>query len=288
MPAEATAIRPEQSASIDELLRAWGMRQCPFAPDDRSNELFPIPAHQEVLTHLDTTAALRSVMALTGPPGTGKSTLIKSWIASLEPKRFLPILITHSSLSATGVLETLLVKLGERSGFKRSANLLTLEKHLAGIEPITLVLILDDAQNYPAIALEDLRLLLGLGGRTRSALILILLGDDYLLGSLKLSFQRALFSRIDIAATLAPLPKEAIADYLAWHIARAGLHRDVFAPAAIDLLVQASEGNARLLGLLVQNAWLAAARQGIFDVEPGHVHTALAQVPAAKMTISQL
>jgi len=287
MPAETPAIRSAKSASIEELLREWGMRQCPFAPDDRSHELFNIAAHQEVLTHLDTTAALRSVMVLTGPPGTGKSTLIKSWIAGLEPKRFLPILITHSSLSATGVLETLLVKLGEHSGFKRSANLLTLEKHLAGIEPITLVLILDDAQNYPAIALEDLRLLLGLGGRSRSALSLILLGDDYLLGSLKLSVQRALFSRIGIAATLAPLPKEAIGDYLSWHIAQAGLHRDIFAPAAIDLLAQASEGNARLLGLLAQNAWLAAARQGVFDIEPAHVHTALAQVPAAKMTITQ-
>jgi len=185
-----------------------------------------------------------------------------------------------------GVLETLLAKLGERSGFKRSANLLALEKHLAGIEPLTLVLILDDAQNYPAPALEELRLLLGLGGRARSAFCLILLGDDYLLDSLKLSVQRALLSRIATAASLGPLPKEAIADYLNWHVARAGLQRDIFAPAAIDLLAQASEGNARLLGLLAQNAWFAAARQGVFDIEPAHVQTALAQVPAAKMKIT--
>jgi len=286
MPAEANAIRPGKSPALDELLRAWGLRQCPFAAEDKSCELFNIPAHEEVLTHLDTAAALRGVMTLTGNPGTGKSSLIKSWIKRLEPKRFLPILITQSSLSATGVLETLLSKLGERSGFKRSANLLALEKHLSEIEPLTLVLILDDAQNYPAPALEELRLLLGLGGRARSAFCLILLGDDYLLDSLKLSVQRALLSRIGTAATLAPLPRESIEDYLNWHVARAGLQRDIFSSAAIDLLAEASEGNARLLGLLAQNAWFAAARQGVFDIEPAHVHTALGQVPAAKMKIT--
>jgi glycosyltransferase involved in cell wall biosynthesis len=54
----------------------------------------------------------------------------------------------------------LLAKLGERPRFKRSASLTVLEKHLADIDPPTLVLILDDAQNYPAPALEEIRMLL--------------------------------------------------------------------------------------------------------------------------------
>jgi len=48
------------------------------------------------------------------------------------------------------------------------------------IDPVTLVLVLDDAQNFPGPALEELRLLLGLGGRQRSTFALVLLGDDYL------------------------------------------------------------------------------------------------------------
>jgi hypothetical protein len=185
----------------------------------------------------------------------------------LEPNRYLPLLITQSSLSATGVLEILLAKLGERPRFKRSTNLLALEKHLADIEPMTLVLVLDDAQNYPSAALEELRMLLGLGGRTRSAFALILLGDDYLLGSLRLSIQRALFSRISAAHQLHALPREDIAPYLNWHLARAGPVREIFAPAAIDLLAEASEGNPRTLNLLAQAAWLASARTGASDIQ---------------------
>jgi len=185
------------------------------------------------------------------------------------------------------VLEVLLAKLGQRARFKRSTNLLLMEKHLADLEPVTLVLILDDAQNYPGPALEELRLLLGIGGRKRSAFAMVLLGDDYLLGSLRLSVQRALFTRISAAARLAELPRQDIPAYLNWQMSRAGLDRDVFAPAAADMLAEASEGNPRILGLLAQAAWLDAARSTSLTIETDHVHTALRQVPAAGMKIQK-
>lgn len=284
MRAESTATSRSKEPVLEELLRAWGLRRVPFAPDDKSG-LFPSAGQREALPLLDTTAALRGVMVLTGSPGTGKSTLAKTWMAGLEPKRYLPLLLTQSSLTATGVLEILLAKLGERPRFKRSANLMILEKHLTDIDPLTLVMVLDDAQNYPGPALEELRLLLGLGGRVRSAFALVLLGDEYLLGGLRLSVQRALFSRISAAHQLRPLPREDIAPYLDWHVSHAGLERDIFAPAALDLLVEASEGNPRTLNLMARAAWIAAARAGASTIEAEHIHTALRQVPVANAKI---
>jgi len=279
--ADSPANNPPRTMSLDEHLRAWGLRHAPFAADEKSTALFPAAGHREAQALLDTTAALRGVMLLTGAPGSGKSTLLKTWMRTLEPKRHLPLLITQSSLSASGVLEILLAKLGERPRFKRSASLLLLEKHLADIDPLTLVLVLDDAQNYPAPALEEIRMLLGIGGRLRSAFGLILCGDEYLLGSLRLSIQRALFTRISATARLAPLAREDIPPYLNWQVSRAGLERDIFDPAAIDLLAEASLGNPRTLNLLAQAAWLAAARGAASHIQPDHVHSALAQVPAA-------
>ncbi len=83
--------------------------------------------------------------------------------------------------------------------------------------------ILDDAQNYLSPALEEIRLLLGIGGCLRSAVALILAGDEYLLGSPRLSVQRALFPRISATAVLAPLSRQDIAPYLNWQVSRAGL-----------------------------------------------------------------
>ena len=281
MNAQRPANNPAQTPALEEHLRAWGLRGAPFAPDEKSTTIFPANIHREAHDLLDSTAALRGVMLLTGAPGSGKSTLIKTWMRGLEPKRHLPLLITQSSLSASGVLEILLAKLGERPRFKRSASLILLEKHLADIDPLTLILILDDAQNYPAPALEEIRMLLGLGGCLRSAFALILAGDEYLLGSLRLSVQRALFTRISATAVLAPLARHDIAPYLNWQVSRAGLERDIFEPAAIDLLAEASQGNPRILNLLAQAAWLVAARSGATTIHPDHIHNALRQVPAA-------
>jgi general secretion pathway protein A len=163
-----------------------------------------------------------------------------------------------------------------------------LEKHLAELEPVTLVLVLDDARNYPGPALEEIRLLMGLGGGCGSAFGLVLLGDAYLLDSLRLSVQRALFSRISASASLAPLSGGEIEGYLNWHVSQAGLEKDIFAPAALDLLAGASEGDPRILGLLAQAAWFAAAAQQVFTtIEAEHVHSALRQVPSASVKIYQ-
>ena len=160
MNAQPTANNKAKAPAVEEHLRAWGLRDAPFAAEEKSPAIYPAESHRKAHDLLESTAALRGVMLLTGAPGSGKSTLIKTWMRGLEPKRHLPLLITQSSLSASGVLEILLAKLGERPRFKRSASLVLLEKHLADIDPITLVLILDDAQNYPAPALEEIRMLL--------------------------------------------------------------------------------------------------------------------------------
>ncbi len=77
-----------------------------------------------------------------------------------------------------------------------------------------------------------------------------------------------------------------IAPYLNWQVSRAGLERNIFEPAATDLLSEASQGNPRTLNLLAQAAWLAAARSAATTIHPDHIHSALAQVPAANAKIT--
>ena len=91
------------------------------------------------------------------------------------------------------------------------------------------------------------------------AFALILIGDEYLLASLKLRNQRALYSRLACQVSLNPWTPAQCSQYLATGLAAVGLSASVLEPAAGELLASASAGLARSLCLLARAAWIAAA-----------------------------
>jgi MSHA biogenesis protein MshM len=270
---------------LSAALRHWGARAVPFY-DQPETIPFLTPAWEQALTLLNQTAALRSVMLLSGDNGVGKSALAAYWLKGLEPKLYLPLAITQATLSATGLLSVLLHKLGQRATLYRSRNLAALEAALRELGRITPVLVLDEAQQYPPGALEEVRLLLGLNLSSPPVLALVLLGDLYLQDTLRLQHHRALYSRIAFHCQLPGLDRSQIESYLAHGLRQVGLERSVFSATALELLASASGGNPRLLNLLARAAWLASAASGANTIGPEQVQKALELVPAARDKIN--
>jgi type II secretory pathway predicted ATPase ExeA len=270
---------------LAQALRQWGLRDVPFS-DPPGHTPFLTPAWEQALRQLQQTAALRSLMLLCGDNGVGKSALAAHWLAGLEPKAYLPLAITQASLSATGLMAVLLHKLGQPASLHRSRNLACLEKALHELGRITPVLVLDESQNYPPGALEEIRLLLGLNLTRQPAFALVLMGDAYLQDTLRLAHHRALYSRIAVCCHLPALERAQVEPYLAHGFRQVGLERPCLAPVAIELLASASGGVARQLSLLARAAWLEAAQAGAHTIGPEHVQKALDLVPAARDRIN--
>lgn len=266
--------------SLSLALRHWGARAVPFS-DNHGEEPFPTPAWKENLALFGQTAALRSLLLLCGDNGMGKSALLGHWIGTLEPKAFYPVVITQATLSGSGLLAVLLDKLGRKSGLHRSRNLARLEESLKELGGLTPVLVLDDAQDYPPGALEEVRLLLGLNLPRQPVFALILVGDLYLQDTLRMAHYRSLYSRIAARIQLDPLDRQSVEPYLVHALSQVGLDRPCLSPAAIELLAGASGGIPRLLNLLARCAWIAAARAGLNTIEAEHVRSALRLIPAA-------
>ena len=123
---------PQLSAALHH----WGARAVPFH-DQPEQVPFLTPTWQEALRLLNQTAALRSVMLLSGDNGVGKSALAAYWLKQLEPKLYLPLVITQATLSATGLLAVLLHKLGQSTSLHRSHNLTAMEKALRELGRLT-------------------------------------------------------------------------------------------------------------------------------------------------------
>ena len=268
------------NAALTAALHHWGARAVPFS-DDPANNPFVFPAWEHALGLLHQTAALRSVMLLSGDNGVGKSALLGHWRAALEPKAYLPLTFSHATLSGSSLLSVLLHKLGKRPSLFRSRNLTLLEEALHELGRITPVLVLDEAQLYPLGALEEIRLLLGLNLARQPVFALILAGDLYLPDTLRLQQHKALYSRIAAHAQLGPIDRSQIESFLLHGLRQVGLERPCLAPAALDLLASASAGLPRQLNLLARGAWLAAAHAQANTIAPEHVQIALRTVPAA-------
>ena len=236
------------------------------------------PGAQKAWTALNQTAALRSVMLLSGPNGVGKSVLAGRWMRSLDPRLFAPVCLTQATLSGTAILAALALKLGKPASFFRQRNLQLIEEALGELERRILVVILDEAQNYSQPSLEEVRLLLGLNLPEQPAFALVLIGDEYLLASLKLRNQRALYSR-GLPVSLHPWTPAQCAQYLGAGLGAVGLSAAALEPAAAELLTSASAGLPRSLALLARAAWIAAATAQAQKITPVHVQAALEQVP---------
>jgi type II secretory pathway predicted ATPase ExeA len=258
--------------------RQWGATAVPFGLVNAQDWL-ESPAGQKALNALNQTAVLRSVMLLSGPNGSGKSALAGRWMRSLDTRLFHPLCLTQATLSGTGVLSALATKLGKPASFRRERNLQLIEDALDELERRILVVILDEAQNYNHATLEEVRLLLGLNLPEQPAFALVLIGDDYLLSSLKLRNQRALYSRLACQVTLEPWSPAQCVQYLTAALVAVGLSGSALEPAAADLLAKASAGLPRSLCLLARAAWIAAATDQTRKITALHVQSALQQVP---------
>jgi len=243
------------------LARQWGASAVPFG-EVCAEAWLETPQNQRALCLLEQTTTLRSVMLLAGPNGVGKSALVGRWLSRLDRRLFCPLLLTHASLSGCGLLSALAAKLGKRATFRREANLALIEAALAELGKVVPLIVLDEAQSFGYGSLEEVRLLLGLNLADPPALGLVLIGDEYLLGTLCLRQHRSLFSRIGCHYSLSPWTAPLVAQYVQQSFLAVGINRQAIEPAALNLLTSASSGLPRSLCLLARAAWIQAASAG--------------------------
>jgi type II secretory pathway predicted ATPase ExeA len=268
----------KSEGQLSVLARQWGATAVPFGLVNAQDWL-ETPSAQKAWACLQQSAALRSVMLVSGPNGVGKSALVGRWLRALDPRLFQPVCLTQATLSGAALLSCLAGKLGKPDTFGRERSLRRIAEALQELERRILVVVLDEAQNYSQPSLEEVRLLLGLNLPEQPAFALVLLGDEYLLPSLKLRQHRALYSRLAAHATLEPWTPAQCAQYLSAGLAAVGLSASALEPAAVELLASASAGLPRSLCLLARAAWIAAATEQVQRISPAHVQGALQQVP---------
>ncbi len=249
----------------------YGLTEKPFnkTPDPRF--LYQSAKHAEALARLQQAVDEQDIVLLTGEIGSGKTTLSRALIDSLD-ERFRPVLIINPRLSPFQLLRTVALRLGMdgsnryREGILEGINSKLFELFEAGKQA---VLIIDEAQLIPSKAtFEELRLLTNFQLDDRNLLALVLIGQTELRERLDRRQYRALRQRIGMQYHLGPLDEEETCEYVKHRLAIAGRHTPLFDEQALGLLFEHSGGVPRRINTIASNALLEGFGQGAEVIGP--------------------
>ena len=244
-------------------LEHWGLKEPPFSitPDPRF--VFLSERHRDALAHLlfgIGQGGGGGFVQLTGEVGTGKTTLCRLLLEQL-PENTRVALVLNPRLNAVELLETICEELhldivGRRGSIKALVDALNAYLLGAYARGLRVVLIIDEAQNLPVEALEQVRLLTNLETDTQKLLQIILLGQPELRELLARADMRQLAQRITARYHLMPLDGAETAAYLRHrHRVAGGLHLP-FTPGAIRRIHRHAGGVPRLINVIAERALL--------------------------------
>jgi len=246
-------------------LEYFQLREPPFSISPDPRFVFLSERHRDALAHLLYGVGQGSsggFVQLTGEVGTGKTTLCRLLLKQL-PANTRVALILNPMLSPIELLEAVCKELhiplrGKQGHQKRLIDALNVYLLQAYAEGLRVVLIIDEAQNLSAEALEQIRLLTNLETDTQKLLQIILLGQPELRELLARRDLRQLSQRITARFHLTPLNAVETRQYLRYRFSVAGGRLFPFTSDAVLALFRHSKGVPRLLNIIADRALLAA------------------------------
>ena len=244
-------------------LNYYHLKEEPFllTPDPKFLQL--AEPHRNALTALAQGVVERKgLMVLTGPVGTGKTTLINGLLSVLArryPQKTLPTaLIVNPRLSREELLETLLFEFEVPCAFtSKPCRLAALQGLMfaASKSGGTCLLIVDEAHLLTVDLLEEIRLLMNADSYREKLLQVILCGQPELSELLRQPSLRALQQRIIARTNLRELSQSEMRAYIAERLRIAGLEGPVpFTSEALEKVYEYSGGVPRIINILCDSS----------------------------------
>src|SRR5436190_1937016 len=244
--------------------RFFGLADAPFrlTPDPRY--LFLSPKHAEALAHLKLGLRESSgFVCITGDVGTGKTTLLRAFLAGLGPETA-SAYIFNPPVSAFALLKTINGELGlftatrSRKKLVDALNVHLLAQREAGRRSLVVI---DEAQALSIDVLEQLRLLSNLETTTEKLLRIVLAGQPQLRALLLHPELVQLNQRITLRWHMGPLSRRGTVAYVL-HRLRIAAGGDppprIFTRPALRLVYRISRGVPRVVNMVAHRSMVAA------------------------------
>lgn len=241
----------------------FGLTDLPFRVTPEPQFLFSNPTHRNTCAALrDGINSRRGLIVITGEIGTGKTTLLSTFLQSHSDPALQSAVILNPGFSFAELLRFTLRDLGVACSSHDETELLDRFNNYATQQTArgcNLAIFLDEAQTISLEVLNQLLRLANLDSDEKKLVQVILIGQPELDQKLKQPELAALRGRISLHHTLAPLTSDEVASYIEFRLGRAGYQgKPLFDPPAVKRIVLYSGGIPRLINIICDNALLIA------------------------------
>lgn len=230
----------------------YGLEFNPFLKNSREI-LVGTKEYREVLFRLDYLAKTKGFGVLTGAPGRGKTTALRSWADSLNPSLYKVVYSSLSTLTVSDFYRSLVTALGGQPSFRKPDNFRLIQEEISRLaleKRRTAVFIIDEANYLGNATLNDLKIIFNFEMDSKDRAVVLLAGLPQLNNNLRLSIHEPLRQRIVMNYHLDGLSREEGRVYISEKLRGAGCTQPVFEDAAVEAVLNAADGTPRVINKL--------------------------------------
>jgi type II secretory pathway predicted ATPase ExeA len=207
------------------------------------------------------------VGVLSGEPGVGKTTALRSLTAQLNPHRYQVVYLAETDFGRLDLYRSLALALGLEPAFRRAALWREIKARildLADGKGVALLWIIDEAHNLPVEFFRDLPAFLNFAFDSRDLMAIWLLGHPRLAYTLERAPYAALAHRIQVRLTLKPVAeRERFKNLIEHALRQAGAQHTLVSDSGLELLRHASQGVPRQAGNILKTGMQLAMSKGL-------------------------
>lgn len=232
-----------------ELTARYGLEFNPFLKNSKEI-LYKGKEFGEAMFRLDYLAATKGFGLLTGSPGRGKTTAVRSWITKLNPSLYKVVYTSLSTVTVQDFYRNLAASLGAQPAFRKPDNFHAIQEEITRLaldKKKTPVIIIDEANYISNAVLNDLKLLFNFEMDSRDRAVILLVGLPQLNNTLRLTIHEPLRQRLIMNYNLDGLTKEEGREYIEKKLSGAGCRQPVFDDSAVEAILNAADGTARMI-----------------------------------------
>ena len=252
----------------------YGFSEKPFqlSPDPRF--FFATNHHQRALSYLQYGLDQgEGFIVITGPIGTGKTTIARNLLSSIEDGNIVAAQLVTTKLSPDELLELVAaefkipIKGNSKAEILGTIEAFLIQLHKQGKRALLLV---DEAQNLPAETVEELRMLSNFQLDDKPLIQSFLLGQEELKDIIQAPNMEQFRQRIIASAHLKPLNLEEVKDYINHRLQQVGCTKEsLFSDAAFAAIHEKTLGVPRKINIFVDRLLLFGFLEELtnFDID---------------------